>query len=45
VKLDLADSIALVTSSTKCIGLAIARALAAAGARVVIHGRSAAIVM
>lgn len=42
MNLQIQDSLALVSASTKGIGLAIARALAAEGARVIINGRSAA---
>lgn len=42
MNLQLNDSLALVSASTKGIGLAIARALAAEGARVIINGRTAA---
>ena len=42
MKIDLAGTTALVTGSTQGIGLAIATGLAAAGARVVVNGRSAA---
>lgn len=38
--LQLTDKLALVTGSTKGIGLAIAKALAAEGARVIVNGRS-----
>ncbi|MET0896429.1 MAG: SDR family oxidoreductase [Mycobacterium sp.] len=41
MKLDLSGKTALVTGSTQGIGLAIATGLAAAGARVVVNGRSA----
>lgn len=39
--IDLSGQVALVTGSTRGIGLAIARALSAAGARVAVHGRDA----
>jgi 3-oxoacyl-[acyl-carrier protein] reductase len=42
MKIDLAGQTALVTGSTRGIGLGIARALHAAGAAVAVHGRSAA---
>ncbi|MES2695195.1 MAG: SDR family oxidoreductase [Verrucomicrobiota bacterium] len=42
MNLQLTDSVALVSASTKGIGLAIARTLAAEGARVIINGRTAA---
>lgn len=42
MNLQLTDSLALVSASTKGIGLAIARSLAAEGARVIINGRTAA---
>jgi NAD(P)-dependent dehydrogenase (short-subunit alcohol dehydrogenase family) len=41
MRIDLAGTTALVTGSTQGIGLAIATGLAAAGARVVVNGRSA----
>jgi 3-oxoacyl-[acyl-carrier protein] reductase len=41
MKIDLAGQTALVTGSTRGIGLGIARALHAAGAAVAVHGRSA----
>ncbi len=44
MNLQLNHSLALVSASTKGIGLAIARALAAEGARVIINGRTAAAV-
>ena len=44
MNLQLQDSLALVSASTKGIGLAIARALAAEGARVILNGRTAAAV-
>ncbi len=44
MNLQLNDSLALVSASTKGIGLAIARALAAEGARVIVNGRTAAAV-
>ncbi len=44
MNLRLNDSLALVSASTKGIGLAIARALAAEGARVILNGRTAAAV-
>jgi NAD(P)-dependent dehydrogenase (short-subunit alcohol dehydrogenase family) len=42
MNLQLTDSLALVSASTKGIGFAIARALAAEGARVIVNGRTAA---
>ncbi|HEY1108171.1 MAG TPA: SDR family oxidoreductase [Opitutaceae bacterium] len=42
MNLHLTDSLALVSASTKGIGLAIARSLAAEGARVIVNGRTAA---
>lgn len=44
MNLQLSDSLALVSASTKGIGFAIARTLAAEGARVIINGRTAAAV-
>ena len=44
MNLKINDSLALVSASTKGIGLAIARALAAEGARVIVNGRTAAAV-
>ncbi len=40
MKIELAGRTALVTASTAGIGLAIAQGLAAAGARVILNGRS-----
>lgn len=44
MNLQIANQLALVSASTKGIGLAIARALAAEGARVIVNGRTAAAV-
>ena len=40
MKIDLTGKVALVTASTGCIGIAIARGLAESGAEVIVNGRS-----